>query len=82
MSVRIDTYWCVFMIAEEDLIVTKHAQEKMHIEGIPVQQVIEALERGSKYQQTDGFLAVHSYYSVAYKKIGSRYLIKTVFTNG
>ncbi len=70
------------MITEDDLLITKHAQEKMHIEGLPVQQVIEALERGSKYQQTDGFLAVYSYYSVAYKKIGSRYLIKTVFING
>jgi len=70
------------MITEDDLLITKHAQEKMHIEGLPVQQVIEALERGSKYLQTDGFLAVYSYYSVAYKKIGSRYLIKTVFING
>ncbi|MBS3123990.1 hypothetical protein J4437_05140 [Candidatus Woesearchaeota archaeon] len=70
------------MITAEDLIVTKHAQEKMHIEGVGVDQIIEALERGSKYQQTDGFLAVYSYYSVAYKKLGTKYLIKTVFTNG
>ncbi len=70
------------MITEDNLIVTKHAQEKMHVEGIAVQQVIEALERGSKYQQTDGFLAVYSYYSVAYKKLGTKYLIKTVFING
>lgn len=70
------------MIVEEDLIVTKHAQEKMHVEGITVAQIIEALERGSKYQQTDGFLAVYSYYSVAYKKLGTKYLIKTAFING
>ena len=70
------------MITEEDLIITKHAQEKMHIEGISVQQVIEALERGSKYQQTDGFLAVYSYYSVAYKKISSKFVVKTVFISG
>ncbi|MEK6853457.1 MAG: hypothetical protein AABX64_02125 [Nanoarchaeota archaeon] len=70
------------MLTEEDLMVTKHAQEKMHIEGVSVQQILEALERGSKYQQTDGFLAVYSYYSVAYKKISSKFLIKTVFING
>lgn len=70
------------MLTEDDLVVTRHAQEKMHVEGISVQQIIEALERGSKYQQTDGFLAAYSYYSVAYKKIGSKYLIKTVFING
>lgn len=70
------------MITEDDLLVTKHAQEKMHIEGISIQQIIEALERGSKYQQTDGFLAVYSYYSVAYKMIDSKFRIKTVFING
>ena len=70
------------MITEEDIIITRHAQEKMHIEGLGVDQVIEALERGSKYQQTDGFLAVYSYYSVAYKKLGTKYFIKTVFING
>ena len=70
------------MITEDDLLITKHAQEKIHIEGVGVQQIIEALERGSKYQQTDGFLAVYSYYSVAYKPCGQKYLIKTVFING
>jgi len=69
------------MLSEEDLIITKHAQEKMHAEGISIQQIIEALERGPKYQQTDGFLAVYSYYSVAYRKIESKFLIKTVFIN-
>lgn len=70
------------MLTEDDLLITKHAQEKMHAEGIVVQQIIDALDRGSKYQQTDGFLAVYSYYSVAYKKIDSKFLIKTVFING
>ena len=70
------------MLTEYDLIVTKHAQEKMHVEGIGMQLVIEALERGSKYQQTDGFLAIYGYYSVAYRKMKGKYLIKTVFVNG
>ena len=70
------------MLTEDDLIVTRHAQEKMHVEGISVEQIITALERGSKYQQTDGILAIYSYYSVAYKKLGTKYLIKTVFING
>ncbi len=70
------------MVSENDLIITRPAQEKMHVEGISLQQIIEAIERGSKYQQTDGILAVYSYYSVAYKKVGLKYVIKTVFTNG
>ncbi len=69
------------MITKKDILVTKHAQDKMHIEGISLNQIIEALERGSKFKQTDGLLAIYSYYSVAYKKLGSKYLIKTVFLN-
>lgn len=67
------------MIKKEDVFITKHAQEKMVIEGISVEQVVEALEKGSKFQQTEGFLAVYGYFSVAYTKAGSKYIIKTVF---
>jgi len=69
------------MIKKEDLLITKHAQEKMIIEGISVEQIVEALERGSKFQQTEGLLAVYSYFSVAYKKMENKYIIKTVFLN-
>ena len=69
------------MIVESDLLITSHAQEKMHIEGITVSQIVEALERGSKFQQTDGLLVVYSYYSVAFRRLGAKYLIKTVFLN-
>ncbi len=69
------------MIEKSDLLITKHAQEKMNLEGISVGQLIEALERGSKFQQRDGLLALHTYFSVAYKKIDSKYLVKTVFIN-
>ena len=69
------------MIIKQDLLVTKHAQDKMHIEGISINQIAEAIERGSKFQQTEGLLVKYTYLSVAYKKIGSKYLIKTVFLN-
>ena len=69
------------MICIDDLWITTHAQEKMQAEGVSAKQIIEALERGSKFQQTDGLLTKYSYFSVAYKKIGTKYLIKTVFIN-
>ncbi len=69
------------MIKKEDVLLTMHAQKKMIIEGISVEQIVEALERGSKFQQTEGILAVYSYFSVAYKKVDTKYLIKTVFLN-
>ena len=69
------------MIKREDVLITKHAQEKMIIEGISTEQIIEALEKGSKFQQTEGVLVVYSYFSVAYKKVDIKYIIKTVFLN-
>jgi len=69
------------MIKEEHLIITKHAQDKMILEGISTKQIADAISRGSIFRQTEGFLAVYTYFSVAYKKIGEKYKIKTVFTN-
>lgn len=69
------------MIEEKDLWITQHAAEKMTIEGISAQQICIALERGSKFQQTEGYLCVYSYFSIAYKKVGEKYKIKTVFIN-
>ena len=58
-----------------------HAQEKMDIEGIDEEQIKIAIQRGSTVRQTDGYLAVYTYFSVTYKKQGDVYRIKTVFTN-
>ncbi len=58
---------------------TKHSIDKMAWLGISEEQIKEAIERGSKYKQTDGVLAKHTYISVAYKKIKDYYLIKTVY---
>ncbi len=69
------------MVKPEDILITKHAQDKMILEGISVNQIADALTKGSIFKQTDGLMAVYSYFSVAYKKIGEKYKIKTVFTN-
>ena len=69
------------MISKKELWITNHAAEKMIIEGITAEQVCEALERGSRFQQTDGFLSAYGYFSVAWKKTGNLFKIKTVFVN-
>ena len=69
------------MITENDILITFHAAHKMTVEGITVQQICTAIERGSKFRQTDGYLAIYGYFSVAYKIIGSKYRIKTVYIN-
>ncbi len=69
------------MVTKKDLMITKHAQDKMSIEGISILQICDAINRGSKFQQTDGLLTKYGYFSVAYKKLNNKYLIKTVFLN-
>lgn len=69
------------LVQEDDIQVTQHAAEKMLVEGISIRQICRALERGSKFQQTDGYLSLYGYFSVAYKMVGDKYRIKTVFIN-
>ena len=69
------------MITKKELWITSHAADKMVIEGITAEQICEALERGSRFQQTEGYLSVYGYFSVAWKKVDNLYKIKTVFIN-
>ena len=61
------------------LQISKHAKEKMDIEGIDEEQIKMAIKMGSISRQTDGYLATYTYIKVAYKKRGNVYRIKTVF---
>lgn len=59
---------------------TKHAADKMVLLGITKQQIKNTIIRGSKFNQTDGYLAIYGYIKVAYKIIGKDiYLIKSVY---
>ena len=64
-----------------EFIYRKHAIEMMAERGISKEQVEIALKRGNKFKQTDGILAKHTYFAVAYKIIGRKYIIKTVYVN-
>lgn len=61
-----------------ELVLTLHAKEQMVERGISKQQVTDAIKKGSKVVQTDGFLASYSYIKVAYKIRGDNYIVKTV----
>lgn len=69
------------LISIYDLWITLHAADKMVIEGISKEQICIAIERGAKFKQTDGYICTYSYFSVAYKIVGNKYKIKTVFVN-
>jgi len=59
--------------------ISKHAKEKMDIEGIDEEQIKRAIKLGAITKQTDGYLASYTYFRVAYKRKGNVYRIKTVF---
>ncbi len=59
--------------------ISKHAKEKMDIEGIDEELIKRAIKMGSITRQTGGYLASYTYFKVAYKRRGDIYRIKTVF---
>mgnify|MGYP001578390771 CR=1 FL=1 len=61
-----------------ELIITSHAQQRMDQHGIAPEQVKVVIQRGAKFPQTDGMVAVYTYIRVAYKIVGEKYIIKTV----
>tara|TARA_Y100000310_G_C20467962_1_gene708586 strand:- start:613 stop:819 length:207 start_codon:yes stop_codon:yes gene_type:complete len=66
-------------MVKKEFIYKDHAVDMMVERGISKKQVEVAIERGAKFKQTEGLLAKYSYYSVAYKIIGNKYIIKTVY---
>jgi len=62
-----------------EIIYKKHAVEMMAERGITKEQVEMALQRGSKFTQTEGLLAKYAYFAVAYKVVKGKYIIKTVY---
>lgn len=46
--------------------------------GIDEEEIKLVIKRGSKIKQTNGFKSVYAYFGVCYKKIGEKYIIKTV----
>lgn len=61
------------------LFFTRHAKERMAEKAISKEQIIRAIQMGSKFAQTGGFLAIYRDIAIAYKVIGKNaYKIKTV----
>ena len=65
-----------------ELLITKHARDMMTERGIEEEQIKLAIQRGSKVKQSDGYLAIYTYLTIAYKILeDGRYKIKTVMVN-
>lgn len=68
-------------MGERIVIYKKHALDMMTDRGITREQVETALIIGSRFKQTEGFLVKYSYFSVAYRIEGDKYIVKTVYIN-
>jgi hypothetical protein len=68
-------------MGEKGVIYKEHALDMMTERGTTKKQVETALKRGSRFKQTEGFLVKYSYFSVAYKIVGNKYIVKTVYIN-
>ena len=65
------------------LRITKHAQDRMCAMAVNKEMIKEAIKRGAKFKQTEGYLVKYTYFAVALKIIGKDgdrtiYKIKTV----
>ena len=62
------------------IIITKHAKEKMIALVINLEDIKKAIIQCSKERQTEGFLSCYAYYCIAYKVIEEKvYKIKTIY---
>ena len=61
------------------LKISRHAQDRMILRGISIEQVKRCIQRGATIRQTDGMLSIYTYLEIAWKKLGEDYyFIKTV----
>ncbi len=67
------------MVAKEDLVMTKHAQDEANDDGISRIEIAEAISRGPRILEGNHFITVYRDFTVVYEKLeDSRYKIITV----
>ncbi len=66
------------MTDDISLVITQHARQQMFNRGIDEDQIKQAIVRGARIKQTDGFKSVYTYIGVCYKIIGNKHIIKTI----
>ncbi|MBA7595103.1 hypothetical protein ES703_02062 [subsurface metagenome] len=60
------------------VILTKHARERMVSRGISLEEIKEAILKGSKRIQNGKIVAVYRYFEVVYKKVDEIFIVVTV----
>jgi hypothetical protein len=60
------------------IVLTKHARERMILRGISLEEVKNAISRGSKRIQDGKIIATYRYFEVVYKKVDEIFVVVTV----
>ncbi|PIU12926.1 MAG: hypothetical protein COT21_02725 [Hadesarchaea archaeon CG08_land_8_20_14_0_20_51_8] len=60
------------------IIMTKHARERMISRGISLEEVKNAILKGSKRVQDGKIVATYRYFEVVYKKVNEIFVVVTV----
>jgi len=67
------------MVTKEELVMTKHAQDKAMDDGISRSEIAEAIGRGPRIPEGDHFITIYRHFTVAYEKlVDGRYKVITV----
>ena len=60
------------------IILTEHARERMVARGISLEEVKDAILKGSKRIQDGKIVATYRYFEVVYKKVAETFVVVTV----
>ena len=60
------------------IILTKHARERMVLRGISLEEIKEAILKGSKRIQNGKIVAAYRYFEVVYKRVDEIFVVITV----
>lgn len=60
------------------IILTKHARERMVSRGISLEEVKNAIVKGSKRIQDGKIVSTYRYFEVVYKKVEETFVVVTV----
>ena len=66
-------------VTQEDLVMTKHAQDEAMDDGISRDEIAEAISRGPRVPEGNHFITVYRHFTIVYEKLlDGRYKIITV----
>jgi len=61
-----------------EIVVSKHALEQARERGVSINEIKEAIQRGSKFLQQNKIVSMYRHIKIVFKKIKNKFFIITV----